>query len=339
MGPRSKSLVNRCRTLVRRVAVVVALAGLVSAAVACDSNDGSDLSRRPAENSDARLLGIFRGSARPQEIEEFEQWLGRDLPIVLEHLASKSWDEIVDPAWFMEDWQHTEKWMVISVPMLPDSSGTLAEGADGHYDHHFVELAEHLVGYGAGDAILRVGHEFNCCYRWGAQIKDDPQAFIDYYRRIVAAMRSVDGADFQFVWNTLVGKQNFDPELAYPGDDVVDYIGVDVYDVGRPGASREQLWKELVDMPRGLAWHRDFSARRGKPMVYPEWAPAFRPKQPEVSGGDNAYFVEKMHDWIDANNVAFSITYNHDNPEYHSDLLNGKFPQASSAFQRLFGVR
>ena len=58
-------------------------------------------------------------------------------------------------------------------------------------------------------------------------------------------------------------------DLAYPGDDVVDYIGLDVYDFKYEG-SPEERWETLyMKAPFGLEWHRDFAARHGKLMSYP----------------------------------------------------------------------
>ena len=42
-------------------------------------------------------------------------------------------------------------------------------------------------------------------------------------------MRSVPGQTFLFEWCPNHGRHAMDPTEAYPGDDVVDVIGMDVY--------------------------------------------------------------------------------------------------------------
>ena len=48
-----------------------------------------------------------------------------------------------------------------SVPLLPKDGSTLAAGASGAYDAHFETMARELVAQGQGDAIIRLGWEFN----------------------------------------------------------------------------------------------------------------------------------------------------------------------------------
>ena len=46
---------------------------------------------------------------------------------------------------------------------------------------------------------------------------------------------------------------------SYPGDDVVDYIGLDVYDFKHEGSVEERWNTFYVKAPFGLEWHRDFA--------------------------------------------------------------------------------
>ena len=59
---------------------------------------------------------------------------------------------------------------------------------------------------GEGDAILRLGWEFNgTWYPWSVTNRTDAAHFVGYFRHIVSTMRAVPGADFRFVWNADVG--------------------------------------------------------------------------------------------------------------------------------------
>src|SRR6185436_4990248 len=91
----------------------------------------------------------------------------------------------------------------------PKKPVSLERGAAGDYNAHFRQLAENLVKYGLGDAVLRLGWEFNGgWYTWRA--KDKTEAFAEYWRQIVKTMRAVPGAEkLQFCWNPTLGDQQF----------------------------------------------------------------------------------------------------------------------------------
>lgn len=72
----------------------------------------------------------------------------------------------------------------------------------------------------------------------------------------------------------------------YPGDDVVDIIGMDSYD--QPPA---RTFDEQVSEPYGLQKQVDFAAEHGKPISFPEWG-LFR-------NGDSPEYMRRMLEWID----------------------------------------
>ena len=71
-------------------------------------------------------------------------------------------------------------------------------------------------------------------------------------------MRSVPGAHFFFDWNVNAGYRNIPLASYYPGDSVVDVIGIDIYDSGMPGHPRDPAvrWARLNSEPGGLAADR-----------------------------------------------------------------------------------
>ena len=58
--------------------------------------------------------------------------------------------------------------------------------------------------------------------------------------------------------------------------------------------------------PFGLEWQRDFAARHGKLMSFPEWGVG--------NFGDNPFFVQQMHDWFVKNdrNIAYAAYFDVD---------------------------
>ena len=78
---------------------------------------------------------------------------------------------------------------------------------------------------GAGDAVIVLGWEMNGITYTGRCAPNPPMWKI-YWRRIVATMRSVDGARFRFDFAPSRGRDAIPWTECYPGDDVVDIIGM-----------------------------------------------------------------------------------------------------------------
>jgi len=294
-------------------------------------------SARPSGDARSVPLGVYLGAGctGADRVPKFREWLGRDPDQTLEFIA---WDVLKKgTTWGVKCWSKAgRKRVVYSLPMLPpDKSATLADGAAGTFDAMFRDYATKLVQNGYKNAIIRIGWEFNAdWYPWAA--KQDPQAWIAYWRRIVTAMRSVPGAAFKFDWSVAGGWSSFRAEQAYPGDDYVDIIGLDFYNnFSRPDVTPEERWKQRMRAPHGLEWHRRFAAEHGKPMSYPEWGTG---KGRDTHGGDDdPYFIEQMAQWISANDVAYHNYWDFKAPIFDSQLSDGRRPAAAAAFVRAFG--
>jgi beta-mannanase len=119
-------------------------------------------------------------------------------------------------------------------------------------------------------------------------------------------------------------------DLVYPGDDFVDYIGLDVYDFKLEGTAEERWRNFYLEAPFGLEWHRDFAARHGKLMSFPEWGVG--------QSGDNPFFIQQMHDWFvkHQDNIAYAAYFNVDGL-WPTQIDTGRFPQSEKLFRKLFG--
>lgn len=287
----------------------------------------------------AAPLGVYQGNGCTgvNKLPEFTSWFGREPDFILDFFDMASWQSLHDDAgWTVSCWGRAKRQVVFSVPMLPGGNFTLAEGAAGKYDAEFVKIATLLVSRGYGDAVIRLGWEFNGgWYPWAAS--KDPANWVLYWRRIVTAMRSVSGAEFRFNWCTAQGTQQIRPDKVYPGDEYVDIIGQDVYNQSwTPTVTTpEQRWNELLNQSYGLKWLRDFAQAHNKPMSFPEWGTGTRPDG--RGGGDDAYFVTEMAKWIKANNVAFHGYWDFSAKDYNARLSNQLMPAAGAAFRAAFG--
>jgi hypothetical protein len=277
-------------------------------------------------------LGVYRGAAAPSRTAAFQAWLGQPVTWALDYLDGSSWATIEKPDWWVRSWRSSPFSVVYSIPLLPPSGATLQQGASGAYDGHFVTLARALVAGGAGDAVLRLGWEFNGgWYPWSA--RQSPQAFVQYWRHIVNAMRSVPGARFKFDWCPTLGTNAVAPAAAYPGDSFVDYIGADVYDQGWGAGWNDstQRWRTFVNQPYGLQWQRMFAAAHKKPVTFPEWGLSAR--SDGHGGGDDPYFIQQMLNWIRTSDVAYALYFDYDASDGRHSISNGQFPRAAATFK------
>ena len=291
--------------------------------------------------------GVYCGGQDDSCVTSFEGWRGAPVGAVGTFLPRGTWDDIEIPGWWLDIWRDSpyRDRLVVTIGMLPDNGewGGLDEGADGDFDEHFRVAAERLVASGLASAWIRPGHELNGgWYRWSARA--DPEAYAEYYRRIVTAMRSVPGADFRFDWNVAVGgDQHMDAREAYPGDEYVDAVGVDVYDSAwnMPGLTPDQRWDYLVepDPGQGLQFWADFAAQQGKPLAFAEWGLVGEGSAMAGeggAGGDNPEYIEHMHEWFAGHPLAYELYFDRDAPDGTHVISSSTtlFPQAAAALPR-----
>jgi hypothetical protein len=234
-----------------------------------------------------------------------------------------------DFAWLPAYWnqKNPQRRLIWSLP-LAFKGATLGAVAGGERDADFARAAE-AIAKSQPDAIIRLGWEMNGgWYPWAAN--DHESDYVAAYRR-VAALLKARSAQFSFVWCVNIGLQNGPADLAYPGDDVVDSIGMDVYDNVAREPDPARRWRDvLVDGAFGLDWLARFAEAHRKPMSLPEWGVGLH------GAPDNGYFVEAMADWMAAHarSIAFQAYFN----APPSLLDSGRFPLALHAYLERFSA-
>ncbi|MFI6537813.1 glycosyl hydrolase [Nonomuraea sp. NPDC050547] len=252
-------------------------------------------------------LGVFMGSDAngAARLPGFERWLGREVTVGRTYIPGETWAAFHGPDFILKPWTQWRaaqpgRILAINVPMVAPNEGKLSDaavsvllnaGASGAFDLTFKKLADRLVDEGAEDSIIVLGWEMNGT-TYSSRCAPDPTAWKAYWRRIVTSMRSVTGQRFRFDFTANRGRDAIPWTECYPGDDVVDIIGMDNYD--QPPSDGFQSY---VSQPYGLRHHAEFAAAHGKPMSFPEWG-LFR-------YGDRPTYVRQMLDWIGRHNVAY----------------------------------
>ncbi len=285
------------------------------------------------------LLGAYVGGGNVQAAS-FEADTGTELTLVSDYLPAGSWANISDPTWITRTWAGTGHRLALSVPMLPSGatpSVGLAAGASGNYNSYFLTLAQRLVSGGLGNTILRLGWEFTGnWFPWAATNATLAGEYAEYFRQIVTVMQTVPGQQFQFDWNPTPGPQPYDLTLAYPGDQYVDYVSMDVYDQSwSPNHTPQSTWRSIETNGYGLDWLASFAAQHNKEMALPEWGISVYPGG--YGNGDDPYFIQQLSSWINSNNVGYFSYFNFNASGQEHQITDGDFPNSLMAYKNAFG--
>ncbi len=243
-----------------------------------------------------------------------------------------------DPAHSWGTWATTpgtHRQLIITNNLFPSNvndSDWLAAGAAGAYDGHARALARNLVAAGLGNSVIRLAHEANNTLY--------PYSLIDnatglerwrlFWRRTVLAMRSVPGAHFLFDWCINAHRRPIQLSEWYPGDDVVNIIGIDAYDSGVPaGANR---WATIYNQSDGIRDVLAFARAHGKPVSLPEWG-LWEPGSTTLGGGDDSSYVNGIASVVRGNPIAYQAYFYN----LASQALLQSGSHSLSAYRRHFG--
>jgi hypothetical protein len=225
--------------------------------------------------------------------------------------------------------------------MVPDEVPTdwAERGAAGEYDDHARELATKLVAAGLGNSIVRLAHEAN-----GTGFQDvvgttakDQKAWGTYWARMASVMKSVPGSSFRFDWTVAAWYRDIPLDRYYPGDAVVDIIGIDFYDsfVSRRQtfANPTDRWQTQFNWPGGPAELLAFAVHHHKPFSIPEWGLV---KTAAGGAGDNPTYIENMAALVRDNNVSYQAYWVNDQTD--TLPLSAQVPLSLAAYQKHFGT-
>lgn len=247
--------------------------------------------------------------------------------LAMDFYGERNWSSLREFGWLPAYWarRNPRRKLIWSIPLTFEAT-PLKRVAAGAHDGDFAAAAAAIARW-QPDAILRIGWEMNGDWMaWASKGAEDD--YIGAYRRVATIFREASPL-FSFDWCANVGLQNSPPDLAYPGDDVVDTIGLDVYDAPfEPDTAKR--WREIAEGPYGLAWLEDFAARHRKKMSVAEWGVGLR------DAPDNPYFVERMSDWFSAHAGAIAFHAYFDAPPHR--LESGRFPLSLQVFKERFSA-
>ncbi|NHC47024.1 glycosyl hydrolase [Motilibacter aurantiacus] len=236
--------------------------------------------------------------------------------------------------------------LVVTQALVPTTlpADWRARGAGGEYDGQIREWAANLVRHGLGDVVVRLGHEANGDWYFDHIGRSDAE-YADwraFWRRFVLVARSVPGAAFEFDWTVNAGYRGVPFEKYYPGDDVVDIIGIDQYDVlaivpWPVPVTPEARWQAILRQRYGITELMAFADAHCKPLSLPEWGLQPAGSGGGSGGGDDPYYVDRIAEIVRTSAVRYQGFWHKEAPP--SQMALEANPGALSAYRSHFGAR
>jgi hypothetical protein len=171
------------------------------------------------------------------------------------------------------------------VTLEPYANGGVASFADiaaGKYDSYFRKEADAVRGSGI-TVMLRFAHEMNLLSSdWGpGKAGNNGAAYVEAWQHIVTIFRQEGATNVKWVWapNVDYGGRPF--TQFFPGDEYVDYVGLDGYNWGTSdGESFESFSKIFASS------YATITQLSSKPLIVTETASS-------ESGGSKAAWIEE----------------------------------------------
>ena len=277
------------------------------------------------------LIGAYKGANQPDH-SETELMIGQPTDVLLDFYAQSSWAEMQNSVSFIHAGvAATNKQCVLSVPLCMDGS-TLAQVAAGQFDPFFQKIIDDLTAKGLKPKVkaIRLAWEMNGgWYYYCVPAQGTMADFVAAYRRIAKMFRA---AGLAIHWCPNVGYGQNPTPAYYPGDDVVDYVGLDVYAkrfaATKAGFATDDVKMWTLDMlgygktyvegavNYALQWLGEFALGHGKPIIIGEFGTGNVPSEPGNGGQDSSYFMQQIWLWALANQADTMIIWDYPATDY-----------------------
>ena len=287
-------------------------------------------------------------------MSELEALRGRKLDFRTTFLRTDTWAGMIATAPNVRGLVSDGAAAVAAFGMMPATHrGQHAQCWQGQFDSYIRSIGRGFVNGGAPRAVLRLGWEANRLNGFPWAVTGDGSDYKRCFRRWVSILRTVPGQRFIIDWN-MQDKSVFPPDQMYPGNDVVNIIGINVYDRCRPVRTQAQydFWMNAKHKdgrnPRGPKSWVEFARQRGKKLSIPEWGvggPSVV-KACAEPGFDNPMFVRNWHAFLSANAGILAYEgyfnahgYTNDSQGSHKLAPTIYNPQSSAVYKALWSPR
>lgn len=236
-------------------------------------------------------------------LDAFEERIGRKLDV---HRWYSLWDQDLTGGPVAQDVARGRTPVLsISTKRVSGAAVTWAEVASGSQDSRIRALAGQVKAL-AAPMFLTFQHEPEYA-GYGT-----PAEYRQAWRRFVEVFRA-EGVT-NVVWTWVVAPTPFSPNPStatadelYPGDDVVDWVGLDAYNwFGCRGSSGPQQWRSMAD---SAASARAFAQAHGKELMLAEYGSVEDPADPNRKA---AWLSSAMDTFLSWPEVKAVLYFHHD---------------------------
>lgn len=269
--------------------------------------------------------GVFAHS--PDRVVRFQEKTGRPVDTLVVFPARDSWENVWSTWWLETAPPGFTGTLDVGVALWQDD-GSLEAAASGAYNENWEKLGKLIEERYPGSSV-RIGWEFNIGGWNHSANPENVEQWKQAYRHASKSLKK-GGPSLLTTWNPNKGKGDSLPDasMAWPGDDVVDIVGLDAYDWWP--AYNETTWPEHRDGDQGWKHWIDFARTHGKKFSAPEWGIAPSNGQ---SGGDNPYFIKVVMDLLKAEHakdgIVHSASYFDEPADYIKNSIgDGQVPKA-----------
>lgn len=278
VGPRAE--VKRFRKTLRRrgAALLVVVTAVVAQLIPASPASGTTSSAQPSV-----LFGAVIGKipwTKVSNVTSIEAKVGRKMAVLRMYA---SWNtDWPDP---VSSWAHANRRLLLLSVKSKTTSGTVIPWATVAAAQPGSAVYDNIVRWADGIKAFRGHIYFTFNHEPDASASDGmgtPAEYVAAWRRIVTIFRERAATNAEFLWIVTgagfnrVGDRN--SANFYPGDDVVDALGVDVFNwyTCRETATPWRSMASLIERFRQFA-----NSHPGKPLMLPEYGSVEDPAQPE----------------------------------------------------------
>lgn len=219
-----------------------------------------------------------------------------------------------------------EPWRWLGDGQYESTRFSMRSIADGAHDDYLYWWADALAKWGAR-VYLRFAHEANgTWYPWSVTAGTDPRDYVHAWRHAHKIFTAKGAHNVTWVWAPNISFPGSTPmDELYPGDDVVDVVGLDGYNWGT-----SQPWSHWIapDDLFGPSLGEVNAIAPGKPVVITEVGSA-------DAGGDKPQWIRALLDFVRAEpSVRAFIWFDHDK---EADWRLASTPESAAAFADALG--
>lgn len=236
---------------------------------------------------EALMIGVYRPPL-PNDlrtVNEYEVEAGRRFAILHWYALWGGWKSEFSPSDLEEIDEHGSIPLISWEPWAGESydpNWSLRESIlSGRSDTYIESWAQGLAAYGK-PVLLRFAHEMHdSSFPWSTGVNGNTaEDFVASWHRVQTIFRRYNTSNVQWVWNpNAIGDaapEIYEPiyRSFYPGDDAVDWVGLDIYDTGPDLDWGAPYWRSLHDILDGP--YRALSTVTSKQIILAEVGSATR---------------------------------------------------------------